>query len=106
LVLVFSCLGYESGVYTGTCGTTIDRAVVLVASSAMAPSRPTTTTSSATPGARAGWGDEGHIKLVRHSDDDTAHCGVDTDPSSGTECKPYPKTQKACALCGMLCALR
>jgi len=90
---------YESGVYTGTCGTTIDHAVVLVGYGTIAPNDYYLVRNSW----GKGWGDEGYIKLVRHSDDDTAHCGVDTDPSSGTECKPYPKTQKVCALCGMLC---
>ena len=39
--------------------------------------------------------------LSRHSDDST-ECGIDKDPSSGTDCKPYPKKQKVCGLCGIL----
>jgi hypothetical protein len=27
---------------------------------------------------------------------------VNTSPASGTECKPYPKTQTVCGLCGIL----
>ncbi len=27
---------------------------------------------------------------------------VNTQPASGTECKPYPKTQTVCGLCGIL----
>ena len=48
-----------------------------------------------------GWGEKGYIRIKRSSDDST-NCGIDKDPSSGTECKPYPKTQKVCGLCGLL----
>merc|ERR1712086_705269 len=90
--------GYESGVYTGKCGTTIDHAVVLVGYGTESGKDYYLVRNSW----GAGWGDKGYIKLERHSDDDTAHCAQDTSPSSGTECKPYPKTQKVCGACGIL----
>jgi len=88
---------YESGVYTGACGATIDHAVVLV--------------GYGTEGAndyylvRNSWGESfgegGYIKLKRNADD-SDNCAIDENPSSGTECKPYPKTQKVCGACGIL----
>ena len=88
---------YESGVYTGACGATIDHAVVLV--------------GYGTEGAndyylvRNSWGESfgegGYIKLKRNADD-SDNCATDENPSSGTECKPYPKTQKVCGACGIL----
>jgi cathepsin L len=89
---------YESGVYTGSCGSTIDHAVVLVGYGTEAGKDYYLVRNSW----GSSWGDKGYIKLIRHSDDDTAHCATDTDPSSGTECKPYPKTQKVCGACGIL----
>ena len=75
-----SWMSYESGVYSGTCGSTIDHAVVLV--------------GYGTEGGKdyylvrnswgASWGEGGYIKIQRH-DDDSSNCATDEDPSSGTE---------------------
>lgn len=89
---------YDSGVYTGSCGTTIDHAVVLVGYGVDAGKEYYLVRNSW----GATWGDKGYIKIQRHDDDDTNHCAQDTSPSSGTECKPYPKTQKVCGACGIL----
>ena len=43
----------------------------------------------------------GYIKILRH-DDDSTNCATDNQPSTGTACKPYPKTEKVCGLCGLL----
>lgn len=50
------------------------------------------------------WGEDGYIRLLRHDtpEKDDAHCGVDRDPAAGIACKPYPKQQAVCGMCGML----
>jgi len=45
------------------------------------------------------WGEEGFIRISRASDDKTF---VDTNPSDGIACKPYPKTQSVKGECGIL----
>jgi len=92
-----SWMDYEKGVYSGPCGTTIDHAVVLVGYGTEQGKDYYLVRNSW----GASWGDEGYIKIARHSDDST-ECGIDKDPSSGTDCKPYPKKQKVCGLCGIL----
>jgi len=93
-----SWMDYETGVYKGDCGTTIDHAVVLVGYG-------TDKTGGDFYLVRNSWGttwgDKGYIKLARHSDD-SQECGIDKNPASGTECKPYPKKQKVCGACGIL----
>jgi len=88
---------YSSGVFSASCGAEIDHAVVL--------------DGYGTEGGvdyylvrnswGADWGERGYIKIERRSDDST-NCEVNTSPASGTECKPYPKTQTVCGLCGIL----
>jgi cathepsin L len=50
------------------------------------------------------WGQSGYIRLLRHStpDEDDAYCGTDYNPSVGIACKPYPKTEHVCGMCGVL----
>jgi len=47
----------------------------------------------------ANWGEEGFIRISRASDDKTF---IDTKPSDGIACKPYPKQQKVKGECGIL----
>jgi|EP00937_MAST-01D_sp_MAST-1D-sp2_P003448 cathepsin L len=89
--------GYESGVYTGKCGSTIDHAVVLVGYGEEAGTKYYLVRNSW----GESWGEGGYIKIKR-DDDDSTNCATDTNPSSGTECKPYPQTQKVCGACGIL----
>jgi len=90
-------MSYESGVYTGSCGTTIDHAVVLVGYGTDKGTDYYLVRNSW----GSSWGEDGYIRQLRKPDDST-NCGIDKDPSSGTECKPYPSKQKVCGLCGIL----
>lgn len=47
------------------------------------------------------WGENGDIRLLRH-DDDTAWCGVDSDPKEGEGCDGGPPTVPVCGMCGVL----
>jgi len=89
---------YEGGVYTSECGTTIDHAVVMEGYGTLDSKKYYLVRNSW----GASWGEKGYVRILRNDDDDTAHCGLDTNPADGTECKPYPKQQKVCGLCGIL----
>ena len=114
-------MGYESGVYDGHCGSTIDHAVVLVGYGTENGKDYYLVRNSW----GEGWGEGGYIKQLRRPDDST-NCAEDLHPvcnefemlsfllplnylfsdyykqADGTECKPYPKKQKVCGLCGIL----
>jgi len=93
-----SFMGYESGVYPAeSCGATIDHAVVLVGYGTDDGQDYYLVRNSW----GESWGDGGYIKIERNDDDDS-RCATDESPASGTECKPYPKTQKVCGACGIL----
>jgi len=50
------------------------------------------------------WGEDGHIRLLRH-DQDEGHagwCGVDNEPKLGVGCKNGPATLPVCGMCGIL----
>uniref|UniRef100_A0A7S4C2E2 Uncharacterized protein n=1 Tax=Chrysotila carterae TaxID=13221 RepID=A0A7S4C2E2_CHRCT len=88
---------YEEGVFDGECGTTIDHAVVLVGYGTENGVDYWLVRNSW----GASWGDGGYIKIRRFGDGKEP-CGEDTRPGEGTECKPYPKLEKVCGLCGIL----
>lgn len=90
-------MGYESGVYDGHCGSTIDHAVVLVGYGTENGKDYYLVRNSW----GEGWGEGGYIKQLRRPDDST-NCAENLHPADGTECKPYPKKQKVCGLCGIL----
>eukprot|EP00929_Paragymnodinium_shiwhaense_P008677 TRINITY_DN11263_c0_g1_i1.p1 TRINITY_DN11263_c0_g1~~TRINITY_DN11263_c0_g1_i1.p1 ORF type:complete len:432 (+),score=104.36 TRINITY_DN11263_c0_g1_i1:95-1390(+) len=50
------------------------------------------------------WGDQGFIRFKRSDTPqaDDSWCGVDTDPSQGVACKPYPEKATVCGMCGLL----
>jgi len=49
-----------------------------------------------------GWGEEGYIRVQRHSDGDmTKWCAVDTRPSDGTGCDGGPSQVTVCGSCGI-----
>jgi cathepsin L len=48
------------------------------------------------------WGEEGHIRLLRHADDDVDYCGMNTDPQKGVGCKGDTTPVPVCGMCGVL----
>jgi len=50
----------------------------------------------------AAWGEQGYIKVERHSDGDMKKwCGIDRNPQDGTGCDGGPATVTVCGSCGM-----
>lgn len=47
------------------------------------------------------WGESGHIRLLRHDDDD-AWCGKDRKPQDGVGCDGGPLEVTVCGTCGLL----
>lgn len=50
------------------------------------------------------WGEDGYIRLLRHSSDKgkDGFCGTDYDPKQGAGCDGGPKTIPVCGMCGVL----
>jgi hypothetical protein len=93
-------MNYESGVYSDDCGSKIDHVVVVVGYGTSDEGEDYYLIRNSWGD---DWGDGGYIKLARHDDDDQpARCAVDSDPSVGTGCMPYPETQTVCGPCGIL----
>lgn len=88
---------YAGGVFNGVCGSTIDHAVVLVGYGTQSGLDYYLVRNSW----GSSWGEDGYIKIHR-KDSDSTNCATDTNPASGTACKPYPKTMEVCGLCGIL----
>jgi cathepsin L len=47
------------------------------------------------------WGEQGYIRLLRHTDGSTQWCGTDVTPSDGSGCDGGPKTVTVCGTCGI-----
>merc|ERR1719393_775056 len=47
------------------------------------------------------WGENGHIRLLRHDSSD-AYCGTDDKPEVGTACKGETDPVPVCGMCGVL----
>jgi len=47
------------------------------------------------------WGENGYIRLLRHSDGSSQWCGTDTHPSDGSGCDGGPTTVTVCGTCGI-----
>lgn len=47
------------------------------------------------------WGEHGHIRLLRHDDDDS-WCGTDRKPKEGVGCDGGPSEVTVCGTCGLL----
>jgi len=48
------------------------------------------------------WGENGHMRLLRHDDDDNTQCGEDLYPGQGPGCSGGPKSMRVCGMCGIL----
>jgi len=48
-----------------------------------------------------GWGESGHIRLLRRDDDDN-YCGTDRKPKEGLGCDGGPSEVTVCGMCGVL----
>lgn len=48
------------------------------------------------------WGENGRIRLLRKSNDETEYCGIDGQPKEGTGCDGGPAQVKVCGMCGIL----
>ena len=89
--------GYEEGVYTGGCGTTIDHAVQLVGYGEESGEMYWLVRNSW----GTTWGEEGYIKIKRFGEGNEP-CGTDTAPQDGFGCKGGPSSIQVCGLCGIL----
>lgn len=93
-----SWFSYESGVFSGDCGTDIDHAVQLVGYGS---------TSSGVDywiirnSWSASWGESGFIRIKRFGDGKEP-CATDSTPGDGNGCKGGPKTIQVCGLCGVM----
>lgn len=91
--------GYESGVYSGSCGTTIDHAVQLVGYGTDEASGLDYWLIRNSWGPR--WGESGYIRLKRFGAGKEP-CGTDENPGDGNGCKGGPKTIQVCGECAVL----
>eukprot|EP01062_Namystynia_karyoxenos_P018154 TRINITY_DN1674_c0_g1_i2.p2 TRINITY_DN1674_c0_g1~~TRINITY_DN1674_c0_g1_i2.p2 ORF type:complete len:397 (+),score=142.35 TRINITY_DN1674_c0_g1_i2:79-1191(+) len=90
---------YEEGVFTGSCGTTIDHAVQLVGYGTDQKSGLDYWLVRNSWG--GSWGESGYIRMRRFGAGKEP-CGTDRSPGSGNGCKGGPKTIQVCGQCGML----
>lgn len=100
-------MGYRSGVFSGCpINATINHAVVAVGFGNLDGKKYWEIQNSW----GGGWGDEGHIKLLRHESDteDDKLCGWDNTPNDGTGCAGPPVSDlnparvRVCGMCGIL----
>jgi len=91
---------YESGIFDG-CGkdAVIDHAVTMMAYGKDASSNTKYWTIQNSWG--NDWGENGHIRLLRHDSSD-AYCGTDDKPEVGTACKGETDPVPVCGMCGVL----
>jgi len=93
-----SWFSYSSGVFTG-CGTDYDlnHAVQLVGYGTDSGQDYWTVKNSWS----AGWGEDGYIRIFKHSDGSSKWCGEDTTPGDGTGCNGGPPEVTVCGSCGL-----
>eukprot|EP00929_Paragymnodinium_shiwhaense_P082713 TRINITY_DN4372_c0_g1_i2.p1 TRINITY_DN4372_c0_g1~~TRINITY_DN4372_c0_g1_i2.p1 ORF type:complete len:385 (-),score=92.38 TRINITY_DN4372_c0_g1_i2:86-1240(-) len=91
---------YESGIFDGCSkDSIIDHAVTMMAYGKEASSGTKFWLIQNSWG--KDWGEEGHIRLLRH-DDASAYCGTDDKPEVGTACKGETEPVPVCGMCGVL----
>jgi len=49
----------------------------------------------------AGWGEDGYIRIQKHSDGGSQWCNIDTSPGDGTGCQGGPSQVTVCGSCGL-----
>jgi len=49
----------------------------------------------------SGWGEDGYIRIQKHSDGGQQWCGEDTSPGDGTGCQGGPSEVTVCGSCGL-----
>jgi len=49
----------------------------------------------------SGWGEDGYIRIQKHSDGGSQWCGEDTSPGDGTGCQGGPSEVTVCGSCGL-----
>lgn len=90
---------YDSGIFNGECGATIDHAVVAVGYGADAKGNLFWIIRNSW-GNR--WGESGHIRLSREKSAKDVRCEIDTNPGAGSGCEGGPSQIKVCGQCGVL----
>jgi len=88
---------YESGIFNG-CGkdAIIDHAVTAIGYGTDNGRKYWTIQNSW----GADWGENGHIRLERHSEDE--YCGMNSDPQKGVACQGETAPVPVCGMCGVL----
>jgi cathepsin L len=88
---------YDSGVFDG-CGkdSVIDHAVTAIGYGVEGGTKYWVIQNSW----GADWGEDGHIRLLRHDSDD--YCGMNNDPQKGVACAGEVEPVPVCGMCGVL----
>lgn len=94
-----SWFSYESGVFSGDCGTSVDHAVQLVGYGTDSDSGLDYWTIRNSWG--GSWGESGYIRLKRFGAGKEP-CGTDSSPLDGNGCKGGPKTIPVCGECAVM----
>ena len=89
---------YDSGIYNGNCGTTINHAVTAVGYGTD-PKHGNYWIIRNSWG--ESWGESGHIRIAREKSAADVKCGVDKHPEQGSGCKGGPTEITVCGLCGI-----
>merc|ERR1719440_2354567 len=93
-----SWFGYSTGVFDGCAKDVVVNHAVLAIGYGQEASQKYWLIRNSWGGS---WGEEGKIRLLRHSKDQT-YCGVDNDPKQGVGCDGGPEEIPVCGMCGVL----
>jgi len=89
---------YDSGVFNTDCGTEINHAVTVVGYGTDSAEGDYWIVRNSWS---AGWGEGGHIRIMKEKSSADVQCGIDYNPASGSGCKGGPDQIEVCGLCGM-----
>ena len=90
---------YESGVFNGECGATINHAVTAVGYGTDEDGNDYWLVRNSWS---TNWGEDGYIRVAREKTSKDVKCEVDRDPASGSGCEGGPKEVTVCGKCGIL----